>query len=265
MEKDYYLKAGEITGMVKMSRLQKIMAEAMEYLRIKEAIDSSIHKAYELTAKDYCEKECGVPYHTYNRNELELRQIGKDLWVMKRLLGWRPDEMQALVALPEDSRVKINEKNNVLEVDGQKISLENKTEIQEVVNAILKRESLTAKEKELAQKELKHEQKKCEGLEKEHKREIQAYAKENADLKALVVDPKLPEGFDALFKFAERKTDEIFMAAAKLKFEDAYGDEKTGETGRIKALYMERLTIMHNKFTNCIKRLQDSVGVELDL
>ena len=95
--------------------------------------------------------------------------------------------------------------------------------------------------------------------------EIDASNKKIADLTALVVDPKTTEGFDTLFKFVERKTDEIFMAAAKLKFEDAYGDEKTGETGRIKALYMERLTIMHNKFTNCIKRLQDSVGVELDL
>lgn len=88
---------------------------------------------------------------------------------------------------------------------------------------------------------------------------------ENKNLKALVVDSKLPEGFDTLFKFVERKTDEIFVAASKLKFEDAYGDEKTGETGRIRVLYKERLMIMHNKFVGCIKRLQDSVGIDLDL
>ena len=258
MEKDYYLKAGEITGMVKMSRLQKIMAEAMEYLRIKEAIDSSIHKAYELTVKEYCEKECGVPYTTYNRNELELKQIGKDLWIMKRLLGWRPDEMQALVALPEDSRVKINEKNNVLEVDGQKISLENKTEIQEVVNAILKREALTAKEKELEQKEKKHIEKKLEGLNKEHKLEIEASNKKIADLTALVVDAKTTEGFDTLFKFVERKTDEIFTAASKLNFDEVH--KNLENEGHVRALYVQRLKIIRNRFTNCIERLEDGIG-----
>lgn len=88
---------------------------------------------------------------------------------------------------------------------------------------------------------------------------------ENKNLKALVVDPKTTEGFDQLFKFVERKTDEIFTAASKLKFEDAYGDEKTGETGRIRVLYKERLMIMHNKFAGCIKRLEDSIGLDLNV
>lgn len=258
MEKKYYLKAGEVTGHCQAARLQRIIGEATEYLAIKRAIDSGVHKAYELTAKDYCEKECGIPYSTYQRNEHELRQIGKDLWVIKKLLGWGPNDVQALTALPEDSRVKINEKGNTLEVDGKKISLENKTEIQETVNAILKREELTIKEKELALKEAKHEQKKREGIEKECKREIEASNKKIVDLTALVVDPKTTEGFDALFKFVERKTDEIFTAAAKLNFDEVH--QNLEDEGHVRALYVQRLKIIRNRFTNCIERLEDGIG-----
>ena len=258
MEKKYYLKAGEVTGHCQAARLQRIISEATEYIAIKRAIDNGVHKAYELTAKDYCEKECGIPYSTYQRNEQELRQMGKDLWVIKKLLGWGPSDVQALTALPEDSRVKINEKSNVLEVDGQKISLENKTEIQEVVNAILKREALTAKEKELEQKEKKHMEKKLEGLNKEHKMEVQACTKEIADLKALVVDPKTTKGFDTLFEFVERKTDEIFTAASKLNFDEVH--KNLENEGHVRALYVARLRIIRNRFTGCIERLEDGIG-----
>lgn len=263
MEKDYYLKAGEMTGIVKMSRLQAILANAMEYLRIKEAIDGGIHKAYDLGAKDYCEKVCGIPYSTYSRCENELRQSGKDLWVMRKLLGWKSDEMQALAALSEDTKVKVYEKENKVEIDGKKIPLDNKAEIQEAVGAILKREEFTKKEKELEQKEKKHLEKKLEGLEKEHKKECEAYQKEVVDLRAKVVDPAMPAGFAEVFKSIERKSDEIFMLAAKLRFDEAHKDVE--DEGHVRALYQSSLKLICNRFENCIRKLEDGLGVSLSV
>ncbi|QII11214.1 hypothetical protein KsCSTR_18350 [Candidatus Kuenenia stuttgartiensis] len=262
MEKEYYLKAGEVTGIVKMVRLQKILAEAMEYIRIKEAIDGGVYKAYGMKAKEYCEEKCGIPYSTYNKHEAEIRQLGKDLWVMKKLMGWSADEVQSLAVLPEDSKVKVHEKSNMLELDGKKIPLENKAEIQEAFNAILKREELTAKEKQVAEKETKHAQKSLEGIGKEYKKEIKAYEDKVRDLEAKVVDPMLPEGFEEVMKSIERKFDEIHTAVTKLKYDDVYGDDP--EEGHKRAMFAARVGTMRNQYLHALHRLSDVFGVNLE-
>lgn len=263
MGKEYHLKAGEITGHCQVARLQRIISEAAEYLAIKKAIDSGVHKAYGLNAREYCQDKCGIPYSTYNLYETEIRRIGKDLWIMRKLMGWGTGEIQALTALPEDSKVKIHEKGNTVEIDGKKIPLDNKHEIQEAFHAILKREELTVKEKELEQKEKKHLEKKMEGIDKEYKKELQAYEKKVADLEAKVVDPKMPEGFAEVFKMIERKSDEIFMAAARLRFDEAYKD--VADEGHVRAMYQSSLKLICNRFENCIKKLEDGLGVALSV
>ena len=73
-----------------------------------------------------------------------------------------------------------------------------------------------------------------------------------------MVDHKTTEGFDTLFKFVERKTDEIFTAASKLNFDEVH--KNLEDEGHVRALYVARLRIIRNRFTGCIERLEDSIG-----
>ena len=251
----------KMVGAIQALKMTNNFNNAAIYSLYKQVKDSQMYKPLGMDWKTCCEEVFGRTFETVNDEIKLLEQYGEPFLRAAQQIGLTKRDINVLgTGLSEDAKAEV--KRGVIKIGDVEFKIE---ELADNVEEFKANIDLLCKHKELETKEKKHLEKKLEGLNKEHKMEIDASNKKIADLTALVVDPKTTEGFDTLFKFVERKTDEIFMAAAKLKFEDAYGDEKTGETGRIKALYMERLTIMHNKFTNCIKRLQDSVGVELDL
>lgn len=262
MEKEYYLKAGELTGHCQLARFHKVVAEAEELIAIKKAIGSGVHKAYGLTAKEYSGEKCGIPYSTYHMYETEMGRIGKDLYILKGVIDLSPGDIQALAALPEESKVRVDEKKNIIEIEGKKIPVDNSHELIETIHAILKRAELAEKEKQLVQKEAKHAQKSLEGVSKEIEKERQAYQKEIADLKAKVADPRLPESFEEFVKVVERKVDEIFMLTNRHDFDEVFGNVENSI--EIKRLYLKRLGTVMNQINSCIAMMSKVMATDLE-
>lgn len=167
-DKDMFLAAGEKAGVMKMSAFSRAMAEAMEYLAIKDALDSGIHKQYEMTAKEFC-KAKGVSYETYQRRCNEIAALGKDLWAVTRALGFGFMHIQELASLPEGDKAKIKLQGEAVVVGDQKIPLSNPAEIREALQSINRTIELAAKEKTVLEKELKHQQKKEVELEQKNR------------------------------------------------------------------------------------------------
>lgn len=243
-----------MVGAIQALKMTGSFNNAALYSLYKQIKDSQIYKALGMDWKTCCDEVFGRSLETVNAEIKLLEEYGESFLKAAGQLKLTKRELNALgTGLSEDAKAEV--KRGVIKIGDVEFKIE---ELADNVEEFKANIDLLCKHKELEQKEKKHLEKKLEGLEKEHKREIQACTKEIADLKALVVDPKTTEGFDALFKFVERKTDEIFTAAAKLNFDEVH--QNLENEGHVRALYVQRLKIIRNRFTNCIERLEDGIG-----
>lgn len=241
MSKEYYLKCGELTGHAQAIAMQRIIAEAMEYLAIKKALEEGAHEPYGLTKKEYIKSRLGDrSYDTYKRRESEINLLGADLWSIKKYMGWGPAEVQALAALPEGDKSKIKIKDNEIEFGNQKIPLE-KAAIQETFSALTNRADDAEKDKKALERVNENLHK---SLEKAH-REISRMEKRTTMLKE---NPNtLEEDFITQLEGVRLSFNKFIGKIAPdnmevLMDEDDKGNEKEIKpTIRMKAAYIELL------------------------
>lgn len=244
----------KMVGALHASKMFSSFIDAAKYSLYQQIRDCKYYEKMGLDWKEFCKQYFGKTYETVNAEIKLLKDFGESFLKEAQQLRLTKRDLNALSAgLSEDARAEV--KRGVIKIGDTEFKV---SELDDNLEEFKANIDLLCKHKELETKEKKHLEKKLEGLEKEHKREVQAYAKENADLKALVVDPKTTEGFDSLFKFVERKTDEIFTAASKLNFDEVH--ENLENEGHVRALYVARLRIIRNRFTGCIERLENSIG-----
>lgn len=263
MDKDFHLKAGELTGHAQAMLMLRIMAEAMEFLAVKKAVEGGAQKAYDMTEKEYIKMRLGnKSYDTYNRRCSELQELGVDIWSIKKLMGWGTSEIQALAALPEGEKSNIRVKNNYLEMGEEKVPLE-KDAIEAAFSSIFNR-AVNAEKNEKAEKRVAENHHKT--IEKLH-RDIERY--ENRDDR-YEKNPNLleeeyiiqMEGFRLAFdQFMKRIDPESEKMREFFRDEDEHGkDKKHKPTVKMRACYLEILGYMKKMTMSCYGMAEDLVG-----
>lgn len=244
----------KLIGAIKAMKMTGSFIDSARYNLYRQAKESKAYALLDMDWKEFCRKELGSDHEKINMEIKMLEEYGEPFLRAAEQIRLSTRELNAFGrSLSEDAKAEI--KKGTIKIGDVEFKIE---ELADNVEEFKANIDLLCKHKELETKEKKHLEKKLEGLEKEHKREVQACTKEIADLKALVVDTKTTEGFDTLFKFVERKTDEIFTAASKLNFDEVHANLEN--EGHVRALYVARLRIIRNRFTGCIERLEDSIG-----
>lgn len=150
---------GRRGGRIEAFAFNRAMAEAMEYLSIQDAIENGVNKQIGKTPEEFC-KMHGASYSTYKRRKSELSLLGKDLWIVAKVLGFGFIQIQELAVLPESDKAKIKLQGEVVVIGDQKIPWSKPAEIQEALQAINNTIEITFKEKAVLEKELRHHQKK---------------------------------------------------------------------------------------------------------
>ncbi len=246
MDKELYLAAGEKAGVVKFAAFSRALAEAAEYLAIKDAIDSGVHKHYGLTAAEFC-KQKGTSYETYKRRCNELAALGKDLWVVTKAIGFGASQIQALAALPEGDKSKVRISGKHIEIGEEKVALDDHAKLQEVASALLNR-AVEAEKNIKAQTKLTEDFRK--NNEKLH-RDIERFEKQDAryDENPNAMEEEyilMMAGFKLSFDQHMKRLDpESEKMREFFREEDADGKEKKHKpTVKMRACYLETLGYM---------------------
>ena len=244
----------KLIGAIHALKMTGNFVDAARYSLYKQAKDNKAYALLDMDWKSFCKKELGGDHEKINMEIKMLEEYGEPFLLAAQQIGLTKRDINVLgTGLSEDAKAEV--KRGVIKIGDIEFKIE---ELADNVEEFKANIDLLCKHKELETKEKKHLEKKLEGLNKEHKLEIDASNKKIADLTALVVDPKTTEGFDTLFKYVERKTDEIFTAASKLNFDEVHANLEN--EGYVRGLYIQRLQIIRNRFTNCIARLEDGIG-----
>lgn len=249
----------KLIGAIHALKMMGNFVDSARYSLYKQAKDHKVYLLLDMDWKEFCRKKLGGDHEKINMEIKMLEEYGEPFLRAAEQIGLTKRDINALGSgLSEDARAEV--KRGVVKIGDTEFKIE---ELGDNVEEFKSHIDLLCKQKELEQKEKKHLEKKLEGLDREHKKEVQAYEKEVADLRSKVVDPVVPAGFAEVFKSIERKSDEIFMLAAKLRFDEAHKDVE--DEGHVRALYQSSLKLICNRFENCIKKLEDGLGVSLSV
>lgn len=262
MDKELYLAAGEKTGVMKAMAFNRALAEAAEFLAIKDALDCGVHKHYGLTASEFCKLK-GTSHETYKRRCTELASLGKDLWVVAKAIGFGAGQIQALAALPEGekSKVKINGKH--IEIGEEKVALDDHAKLQEVASALLTRAVEAEKDKKAQQKLTddfrKNNEKLLKDIERYENRDERYDKNPNAMEEEFIVQM---EGFKLTFNQMMKRVDpETDKMREFFRDEDENGNPKKHRpTMRMRACYLETLGYVKKMAAANYGMAEDLVG-----
>ena len=139
--------------------------------------------------------------------------------------------------------------SNAITIDGKTIPLDadHKDEIMELVADVLDR----------TRKEVKKVGQELAEAEKEHAAEVKDYRKQIKGLKALVVDPAVPEHFREIFKEIETKVTEIVTLANRLDFQKAFAE--TDNELVAKRNFLVSVNVIETQFANVVNALKDAI------
>lgn len=206
--------------------------------------------------EEYCEEELGKSVDTVDRMIKACQELGAHAVRVVAAAGLKWRDIKMLVSTLEEETKKAVREKNVIPFGDKQIPIDEE-HIDEIKAAV----ALLKEARDLSEKKERASEKKVEGLNKEHSKELQAYKNELEFLKAKLADPKLPEGFNEFIMAVERYTDEIVTIASKLHFDETFGGAE--DEGPVKALYMKRLETVLNCFNHCINVLENAIGAKL--
>jgi DNA-binding transcriptional regulator GbsR (MarR family) len=132
------------------------------------------------TFKDFCKEEIKVSYETINRRINDMASIGPEITSTLIDLGFKWRDVRMVDHVLNDDQ-KSNLKKGVLEIEGKKIQVneDNADLLKSTIDNIIERAALAHKAEQIAEKKLN-------GIDKEHKKEVKALQSEIDSLQAMV-------------------------------------------------------------------------------
>jgi hypothetical protein len=196
----------------------------------------------------------GIKAHTIDQELAQMGVFAEEFLASLANLGWTPSEAKALaraVKVENDTPSQLASSSQFPEIDldgkTYRLDAEHKDEILEAVATVLDR----------SRKEVKKTANELAEAQKEHEAESKEYRKQIKDLKALVVDPSIPEHFQQIFKQIEGKVNEIIILGNRLNFKRTYGD--ADDELVVKRNLLVSVNIMENQFNALLSSLREAL------
>lgn len=239
-------------GRIQSAAFNERQQRLMKLIWLKQVKDGRIYKKMRGldTWVKFCEA-CGEKWRTIDDSLQDLSVFADEFLTETVKLGWTPSEVKRLsrAVLADNAELTETVNSNAITIDGKTIPLDadHKDEIMELVADVLDR---TRKEAKKVENELAE-------AEKEHAAELKDYRKQLKTLKALVVDPAVPEHFREIFKEIETKVTEIVTLANRLDFQKAFAE--TDNELVAKRNFLVSINVIETQFANVVNALKDAI------
>ncbi len=239
-------------GRIQSAAFNERQQRLMKLIWLKQVKDGRIYKKMRGldTWVKFCEA-CGESWRTIDNNLQELSVFADEFLTETVKLGWTPSEVKRLsrAVLADNTELTEMVNSDAITIDGKTLPFDadHKDEIMELVADVLDR---TRKEAKKVGQELAE-------AEKEHAAELKDYRKQIKGLKALVVDPAVPEHFREIFQEIETKVTEIVTLANRLDFQKAFAE--TDNELVAKRNFLVSVNVIETQFTNVVNALKDAI------